>query len=321
MIGKYFYFLCISISFLIVAQLFIYSTDLKTDNQLHQREFNMKYGIFSIVKPKGLNFCNEVVPIYSSDIWERLDKQLLKNTYWQSNTMLYFKKANKYFPVIEPILREYNIPDDFKYLAVIESGLENVVSPSGAAGFWQIMKGTAREYGLEVNKSIDERYNLEKATVVACKYLNEAYDKFGSWTIAAASYNIGMNGMRRKIQAQTTNNFYNLYLNSETSQYIFRIVAIKEIMENPKKYGFIFRDHDLYVMSDYKHVEIDSTIADLFDFARLNNINYKLLKQSNPWLRTTSLPDESRKKYVIKIPVDTNLMLFDNIELGLDSLN
>lgn len=318
--GKYFYFLCVSILFLIFAQLFIFSTDIKTDDFLHQNEFNKRYGIFSIVQPNDLNFCDEAIPICSSDIWERLDKQLLKNTYWQSNTMLYFKKAHKYFPIIEPILKEYNIPDDFKYLAVIESGLENVVSPSGAAGFWQIMKGTAREYGLEVNKSIDERYNLEKATIVACKYLNEAYGKFGSWTIAAASYNMGMNGMRRIIQAQTTNNFYNLHLNSETSQYIFRIVAIKEIMQNPKKYGFIFRDHDLYVMSDYKNVEIDSTIANLSDFARLYNVNYKLLKQFNPWLRTTSLPDESRRKYVLKIPIDTNLKVYDNIEYGLDSI-
>ena len=318
--GKYFYFLCVSILFLIFAQLFIFSTYIKTDDFLHQNEFNKRYGIFSIVQPNGLNFCDEAIPIYSSDIWEHLDKQLLKNTYWQSNTMLYFKKAHKYFPVIEPILKEYNIPDDFKYLAVIESGLENVVSPSGAAGFWQIMKGTAREYGLEVNKSIDERYNLEKATIVACKYLNEAYRKFGSWTIAAASYNMGMNGMRRIIQAQATNNFYNLHLNSETSQYIFRIAAIKEIMQNPKKYGFIFRDDDLYVMSDYKNVEIDSTIANLSDFARSYNINYKLLKQFNPWLRTTSLPDESRRKYVLKIPIDTNLKVFDNIEYGLDSI-
>jgi hypothetical protein len=302
------------------TQLFIRATDWKTDDQLHQKEFNMRYGIFSIVQPEGLNFCNEEIPIYTSDIWERLDKQLLKNTYWQSNTMLYFKKAHKYFPVIEPILKEYNIPDDFKYLAVIESGLENVVSPSGAAGFWQILKGTAREYGLEVNKAIDERYNLEKATVAACEYIMKAYDKFGSWTIAAASYNMGMNGMERKIQAQKTDNFYNLYLNRETSQYIFRIIAIKEIMENPEKYGFIFRDHDLYVMSDYKNIEIDSTIANLSDFARLHNINYKLLKKFNPWLRTTSLPDESRKRYVLKIPISTDFKVFNNIKVGLDSL-
>ena len=280
----------------------------------------MKYGIFAIVQPKGLNFAGEEIPIYSSEIWERIDKELLKNTYWQSNTMLYFKKAHKYFPVIESILKEYNIPDDFKYLAVIESGLDNVVSPAGAAGFWQIMKGTGREYGLEINKEIDERYNLEKATVVACKYLQEAYNKFGTWTMAAASYNMGKNGIGRKIEEQASNNYYNLYLNSETSQYIFRIIAVKEIMRNPKKYGFMFREKDLYTMPNFKTIEVDSTIPDLSNFAKLYAVNYKLLKQFNPWLRSISLPDESRKKYRLKIPTDTNLMVFDNIKVTLDSL-
>ena len=186
-----FYFLTTSGLLLIVTKLFMYATDVKSEDKLHQEQFNMKYGIFSIVQPESLNFAGEEIPIYSSEIWERIDKELLKNTYWQSNTLLYFKKANKYFPVIEPILEEYNIPEDFKYLAVIESGLDNVISPSGAAGFWQIMKQTGREYGLEVNKQIDERYNLEKATIVACKYLKEAYSKFGSWTMAAAAYNMG----------------------------------------------------------------------------------------------------------------------------------
>jgi hypothetical protein len=234
--------------------------------------------------------------------------------------MLYFKKAHKYFPVIEPILKQYNLPDDFKYLAVIESGLDNVISPSGAAGFWQILKGTGREYGLEVNSAIDERYNLEKATVVACEYLQEAYNKFGNWTMAAASYNMGKNGARRKIEEQSSNNYYNLYLNSETSQYVFRIIAIKEIMQNPRKYGFMFRDKDLYTMPNYKTIEVDSTITNLSDFAKSHNINYKLLKQFNPWLRAKSLPDKSRKKYILKIPINTGLMVFDNIEVELDSL-
>ena len=189
--AKHYNFLFIILFGLISIQLFVFSTDLKSEDKLHQEQFNIKYGIFAIVQPENLNFAGEEIPIYSPDIWERIDKELLKNTYWQSNTMLYFKKANKYFPIIEPILKQYNIPDDFKYLAVIESGLDNVVSPSGAAGFWQIMKGTAREYGLEVNKDIDERYNLEKSTVVACKYLQDSYKKFGNWTMAAASYNMG----------------------------------------------------------------------------------------------------------------------------------
>ena len=318
---KSFYSLGIVLFLIIISQLFIFSSYLKSEDVLHQQHFNMKYGIFAIVQPDDLNFANEEIPIYSSEIWERMDKELLKNTYWQSNTMLYFKKANKYFPIIEPILKKYNIPEDFKYLAVIESGLDNVVSPAGAAGFWQILKSTAREYGLEVNYAIDERYNLEKATVVACNYLQEAYDQFGSWTMAAASYNMGKNGAKRKIKHQSSNNYYNLHLNSETSRYVFRIIAIKEIMQNPKKYGFMFRDKDLYTMPDFKTVHIDSTIASLADFAQQHGINYKLLKQFNPWLRVSSLPDKSRRKYLLKIPVDSNLMVFDDIKFEVDSID
>ena len=318
--AKHYNFLFIILFGLISIQLFVFSTDLKSEDKLHQEQFNIKYGIFAIVQPENLNFAGEEIPIYSPDIWERIDKELLKNTYWQSNTMLYFKKANKYFPIIEPILKQYNIPDDFKYLAVIESGLDNVVSPSGAAGFWQIMKGTAREYGLEVNKDIDERYNLEKSTVVACKYLQDSYKKFGNWTMAAASYNMGKGGVKRRMLEQKSNNYYNLYLNSETARYVFRVIAVKEIMQNPKNYGFMFRKKDLYKMPNFQTVEVDSTISSLSAFARSYNINFKLLKQFNPWLRTTKLPDESRKKYILKIPTDTDLMVFENIEVKSDSL-
>ena len=317
---KYYYFFGISILFFGIAQLFIFSADLKSEDELHQQHFNMKYGIFAINQPEDLNFAGEEIPIYSSEIWERIDKELLKNTYWQSNTMLYFKKANKYFPIIEPILKEYNIPDDFKYLALIESGLDNVVSPAGASGFWQILKGTAREHGLEVNSAIDERYNLEKATVVACEYLQDAYNKFGNWTMAAASYNMGKNGVRRRIAKQESNNYYNLHLNNETSRYVFRIIAVKEILQNPRKYGFMFREKDLYSMPNYTTVEVDSTIVDLADFAKKNGINYKLLKQFNPWLRSTSLPDKSRRKYILKIPTDTDLMVFEDFAVDTDSV-
>ena len=317
---KYYYFFGISILFFGIARLFIFSADLKSEDELHQQHFNMKYGIFAINQPQDLNFAGEEIPIYSSEIWERIDKELLKNTYWQSNTMLYFKKANKYFPIIEPILKKYNIPDDFKYLALIESGLDNVVSPAGASGFWQILKGTAREHGLEVNSAIDERYNLEKATVVACEYLQDAYNKFGTWTMAAASYNMGKNGVRRRIAKQESNNYYNLHLNNETSRYVFRIIAVKEILQNPRKYGFMFREKDLYSMPNYTTVEVDSTIVDLADFAKKNGINYKLLKQFNPWLRSTSLPDKSRRKYILKIPTDTDLMVFEDFAVDTDSV-
>ena len=306
------------VSFLAVLSffflLFSYPTKKLSEDKLHQKQFNEKYNIFAISKPANMNFCGEKVDLKSEDIWERMDKELLKNIYWQSNTMLYLKRANKFFPIIEPILKANNIPDDFKYLAVIESGLEDVISPSGAAGFWQILKSTAKEYGLEVNPAIDERYNLEKSTKVACEYLREAFEKFGSWTMAAASYNKGQNGISRLIEKQGTNNYYNLHLNSETSRYVFRIIAVKEILENPKQYGFIYREKDLYVMPKYKTIEIDATISDLADFATVNGTNYKLLKQLNPWLRNTSLPDKSRRKYILKIPTDPSLLVFEDFE-------
>jgi hypothetical protein len=302
------------ISVILLSQFFIFSSYLNTSDNIHQQGFNNKYNVYSILKPNNLKFANEDIPNSSLDVWERLDKELLKNIYWQSNTMLYFKRAHKYFPIIEEILAKNNVPNDFKYLALIESGFEYKVSPSGAAGFWQIMKGTAREYGLEVNYAIDERYHLIKSTEVACKYLQKAYDEFGSWTMAAAAYNMGINGTRGKILKQETNNYFNLYLSDETSRYVFRIIAVKDIMKNPKKYGFMFRAKDLYTMPDYKIIEVDSTIANLSDFAISNEINYKLLKQFNPWLRTSSLPDKSRRKYFLKIPTNTDLLVFDDLE-------
>lgn len=319
--NKTFFYFCVSLfSVIIIIQLFIFAVDNK-DDESYEKEFNIKYGIFAIVKPDFLSFSGEEIPIQSSEIWERLDRELLKNIYWQSSTMLFFKKANKYFPIIEPILKENNIPDDFKYLAVIESGLENVVSPAGAAGFWQILKGTAREYGLEVNNEIDERYNLEKSTQAACLYLKDAYKMFGNWTLAAASYNMGKAGLRSRMSSQGATNYYNLHLNSETSRYLFRIIAVKEILTNPLKYGFVFRSKDLYVMPEYRVLEIDSTIASLSDFARVNSVNYKLIKYFNPWLRSYYLPDESRKKYFLKIPIDSDLVIPEDTKNSTESLN
>ena len=311
MIRKYSFPLLIFL--LSLSLLFISSSYLNTSDNIHQQGFNNKYNVYSVLKPDNLKFSNELVPNTSLDVWERLDKELLKNIYWQSNTLLYFKRANKYFPIIEEILAENNIPDDFKYLALIESGFEYTVSPSGAAGFWQIMKGTAREYGLEVNYAIDERYNLRKSTEAACRYLQKAYNEFGSWTMAAASYNMGINGVRRKIQKQETNNYFNLHLNDETSRYVFRIIVIKEIMENPRKYGFVFRDNDLYSYPQVKQIRVDSTINNLYSFAREHNINYKILKKYNPWLRISKLPDESRRVYYIDVPTSSDEIIFEDL--------
>ncbi len=303
----------VSIFLFLFSIFFLSSSYLNNSDNIHQQGFNSKYNVYSVLKPNDLKFANELVPNTSLDVWERLDKELLKNIYWQSNTLLYFKRANKYFPIIEEILAKNNIPDDFKYLALIESGFEYTVSPSGAAGFWQIMRGTAREYGLEVNYAIDERYNLRKSTEAACSYLRKAYDEFGSWTMAAASYNMGINGVRRKIEKQETNNYFNLHLNDETSRYVFRIIVIKEIMENPRKYGFVFRDNDLYTHPQVKQIRVDSTIDNLYSFAKDHNINYKILKKYNPWLRISKLPDESRRVYYIDIPIKSDELIFEDL--------
>ena len=311
MIKKYSFH--VSIFLFLFSIFFLSSSYLNNSDNIHQQGFNSKYNVYSVLKPNDLKFADELVPNTSLDVWERLDKELLKNIYWQSNTLLYFKRANKYFPIIEEILAKNNIPDDFKYLALIESGFEYTVSPSGAAGFWQIMRGTAREYGLEVNYAIDERYNLRKSTEAACSYLRKAYDEFGSWTMAAASYNMGINGVRRKIEKQETNNYFNLHLNDETSRYVFRIIVIKEIMENPRKYGFVFRDNDLYTHPQVKQIRVDSTIDNLYSFAKDNNINYKILKKYNPWLRISKLPDESRRVYYIDIPIKSDELIFEDL--------
>jgi len=291
---------------LALAYLFISFTNSKLDDKTYKNEFINKYAVFSIIKPKNVDFAGEKVDVNSNNLWERFDKELLKNTYWQSNTMLYIKRANKYFPVIEPILKKNNIPEDFKYLAVIESGLENVISPSGAKGFWQFLKSTAKEYNLEVNYAVDERYNLEKSTQAACDYLNEAFEKFNSWTLAAAAFNMGMNGLQRALDNQKVENYYDLHLNSETSRYVFRILAVKEILQNPQKYGFVIRKQDMYFTEKYYVVEIDSTVHNLYEFCEDYSINYQQLKKYNPWLLTSKLPDESRKKYFLKIPTNAS---------------
>ena len=271
------------------------------DSPLKESFFN-NYKVYAIDLPEKLDFAGERVPIEDPDVYERLDREFLVNTYWQSNGLLYIKRANKYFPIIEPILKRNNIPDDFKYLALIESGLTNAVSPAGASGFWQFMKSAAKEYGLEVGDQVDERYHLEKATQAACDYLNAAKRSTGSWTMAAAAYNAGVTGMNRQANLQETNNYYDLWLNNETSRYVFRILAVKEIMKNPKKYGFIFDKRHLYNELPTYSIMIDSSITNLISFAKQYNITYKDLKIYNPWLRDRKLENKDGKTYYIKIP-------------------
>lgn len=260
------------------------------------------YNVYALSVPDELNFAGEQMPLGDPDILERMDRELLVNTYWQSNGLLMFKRAQKYFPIIEPILKKNGIPEDFKYLAVIESGLTNAVSPAGARGVWQIMPATGRENGLEVNKNVDERYHLEMATEVACKYLLKSKENLGSWTLAAAAYNAGNAGVSRRLEEQGVKNYYDLLLGEETGRYLFRIVALKEILNNPKKYGFNFTSEDLYNTIPTYKVEVDTAVTDFTQFAKRYGINYKILKIHNPWLREPKLNNSSRKKYYIEIP-------------------
>ncbi|EAQ38335.3 transglycosylase SLT [Dokdonia sp. MED134] len=272
------------------------------DEKVRSEKLVNDYNVYAIPMPDGLNFAGEEVPVQNPDIKERMDRELLVNTYWQSNALLLFKRAHKYFPIIEPILAEEGVPDDLKYLAVIESGLTQAVSPARATGFWQIMKETGKEYGLEVNSNVDERYHIEKSTRAACQYLKKSKERFGNWTAAAAAYNAGNYGVSRRFEEQNVNDYYDLLLGEETGRYVFRIIALKEILSNPKKYGFNYRTEDLYTAVPTYKVEVDTAVTDFVKFAERFGINYKILKIHNPWLREPKLNNSSRKKYYIEIP-------------------
>ena len=289
---------------LTILSLFISATYFKDNLKSAFKSYGNDnlYRVYALKTPENISFCDEEVPLELLDVRERLDRELLVNTYWQSNMLLLIKRSYRFFPLIEKILKEEDVPQDFKYLAVIESGLENVRSPKGAKGIWQIMPGTAREYGLEVNKNVDERYNLELSTRAACKYLKKAKDKFGSWTLAAAAYNRGIMGISRNLSRQKVENYYDLLLGRETSRYIFRILAVKEIMENANNYGFIFQEKDLYKPYEIRKIALDTAISNITDFSKKMGINYKTIKLHNPWLLENHLNNKSRKKYIIKIP-------------------
>lgn len=298
------------IGFVVVVSSLIYAVqdnaepgiEVSQQSEEEEKNINDGYRISAIDIPEDLNFADEKVPFDDPEVMERVDREFLVNTYWQSNALLLMKRANKYFPIIEPILAKNGIPDDFKYLAVAESGLQNVVSPAGATGFWQIMRATGKEYGLEVNSNVDERYHVEKSTQVACEYLNKWKNRFGSWTLTAAAYNAGPGGIQKYMNIQKVNDYYDLLLGEETGRYLFRIMAIKEIISNPDKYGFDVKNDDFYNAVPTFSVEVDEPVANWADFANEYEINYKILKRHNPWLREPHLNNNSKKKYTIEIP-------------------
>lgn len=258
--------------------------------------------ISQVPLPESIAFAGEAVPLYDREVRERLDREVTNVTHQHSSTIRVIKLAYRYLPLIEDILRRNGVPDDFKYLAIAESGLENVTSSKGAKGVWQFMEGTATQYGLEISPDVDERMHLEKSTLAACTYLRNAYQRFGSWTMAAASYNRGVSGMNEHADEQQSNNYYDLYLNSETSRYIFRIIAYKQVLTNAEEYGYHFTTEDLYPDQATNSVMINS-IGDIASFARTYNTNYKTIKNLNPWLRGTSLKAKVNKSYAIKVPL------------------
>lgn len=248
-------------------------------------------------------FAGERIPVENFDVRERLERELIVNSYRHSSTILNLKNSARYFPVIEKILKENGVPDDFKYIAVAESDLRNATSPVGAKGIWQFMEGTAGDFGLEVSKEVDERLHLEKSTRAACEYLKKYKERFGSWALVAAAYNMGAGGLTKEIENQQFTNYYDLNLSEETNRYVFRIVAIKEVMEHPEKFGFDLDEKQFYPPLDkYAIVTVDTSIASLGDFAKQFGVSYRLLKIYNPWLREYKLTNSKGKVYDIKVP-------------------
>jgi len=257
----------------------------------------------SVDMDKDFYFAGERIPTENFDVRERLDYELTTNAYRHGKNSINMKRAGRYFPIFEPIFKEYGIPDDLKYIAVAESDLSNATSPAGAKGLWQFMSAVGKQYGLEINSEVDERYHLEKATVAAAKHLKSYHKKFGSWTLATAAYNGGIGRISSSLKKQRGGTLYDLNLNQETSRYVFRVIALKEIIENPKTFGYYLEEDDLYpVLKDYYIIEVNSTIENLADFARDNGISYRQLKQYNPWLRKERLTNARRKTYEVKIP-------------------
>ena len=275
------------------------SDNISSDNNT----FSQTYKIFSVPLPDTMSFAGEKVPMNHFGIKENLEQEMLVNTYWQSQTMLLLKRAHRYFPTVEQILKKNGIPEDFKFLALAESGFSFKVSSVGASGFWQFMKPTAESYGLEINRDIDERYNLEKSTEAACRYFKEAYAQFHSWTLVAASYNMGLGCIAHELSKQKQNNYYDLELNSETARYVYRILSLKALATNPKQYGFYLKNSELYNQLPTYIAPVDSSITSLADYAISKGINYRVLKMLNPWLLTDKLPDAEKRIYAISLPV------------------
>ncbi len=276
--------------------------NFSTSSMNEGTNFNQNYKVLEVPLPDSMSFCGESVPMKHFGVRENLEQEMLVNTYWQSQTLLCLKRANRYFPEIEKILKKNGVPDDFKYLAMAESGFSYKTSGAGAAGFWQILKTTGEANGLEINKDVDERYNLEKSTEAACRYFKEAYKHFHNWTLVAASYNMGMGGVAKSMEFQQQDNYYDLGLNNETARYVYRILALKEIQSNPEKFGFFLKHSELYPPIPIIQMDMDSSIDNLAEYALSLHVNYHILKMLNPWLVSSKLPNPHNEIYTISLP-------------------
>lgn len=275
--------------------------------------FNLKEPILSDISieapgsapklPIKLDFAGENVPLKDIEVRERLDREIIVNSFRHSSTLLLMKRANQWTPTLIKILKEQGVPEDFAYLSMAESDLTQVSSPSNASGFWQFLKPTAIQYGLIVNDEVDQRFDIEKSTYAACKYLQDSYNQLGSWTLAAAGYNMGMSGVGRQAIEQGSNNYYDLYLNTETSRYVFRILALKLIHQNPSNFDYRIEASDLYEPYQYNEIPVSGSVNSWISFAKDNNISYKELRRHNPWIRTTSMKNSANNTFLVKIPV------------------
>jgi len=309
---NHYYLLTGVIVFLIIGlilAIFHLGDTLTTARNSSVEDFPQGYKIINPEVPGYLEFAGERIPVENFEVFERMEREFITNTYFHTSTTLALKRANRWFPIIEPILEKNNIPVDFKYLCVAESNLENVISPAGATGFWQFMKPAGEKYGLEINDLVDERYNLEKSTEAACNYLRDSYEMFGSWVTAAASYNMGHDNTAEQRERQKANNYFNLVLNSETSRFVARIVSFKYILQNPKAYGFNIKEEDLYEPLDYYEITLDSSVTDFADYAKSYGFNYFILKMYNPWLRDNYLDNKERNVYKIKFPTEGSIKM------------
>lgn len=285
------------------GQIFVFATQKEDADELYQKAMQADYRVYAPVLPDTLFFCGEKVPLETYYVREGLDRELMSNMYFQSNMLLWMKRAGRYFPVIEPILKQYGVPSDMKYLCVIESGLTNATSPAKAQGFWQFMKTTGQSYGLEITDEIDMRNNLELATVAACKYLKNSYARFGNWTAAAASYNCGEGGLNSRMTKQDVKSYYDVRLNTETTRYVYRILAAKLLLQNPQSYGFFVRKCDLYPPIPTETATLSGQNVDLYAFAKSHGTTYKMLRELNPWLQTDKLVNKANHTYQVKLPV------------------